>query len=89
MPLVLRRQGRLGEQSNEVSDQVSTRCQNLVPEELDSAAGSAGGLVAENRVKQLAAEIGEICHEMRTLIELLVEQRQPKQDQAPPTPLRP
>ena len=36
-----------------------------------------------NKVEKLAIEIGEIRHEMRTLIELLGEQRQPRQDQAP------
>ena len=42
--------------------------------------------MAENRVEQLAVEIGEIRHEMRTLIEMLAEQRQPRQDQAPLAP---
>ena len=88
MPPVLRRQGRQGEQSDEVPDQVSTRSQNLVPEELDPTTGFIGRSTTENRVKQLAAEIGEIRHEMRTLIELLTEQRQPRQDQAPSTPPR-
>ena len=50
MPPVLRRRGRQGEQSDKVPDQVSTRCQNLVFEELDPTAGSTGGLVADNRV---------------------------------------
>ena len=75
MPLVLRRRGRQEEWSEEVSDQVSTGCQNPVPEELDPAAGSTGGSVADNSVEQLAVEIGEIRHEMRTLIDMLVEQR--------------
>ena len=44
-----------------------------VPEELYPAAGSTGGSVAGNRVEQLAAEIGEIRQEMRTLIGLLAE----------------
>ena len=61
MPPVLRRWGRQEEQSEEVPDQISTGCQNSVPEELDLAAGSTGGSVADNRVEQLAAEIGEIC----------------------------
>ena len=37
-------------------------------------------------------EIGEIRHEMKTLIEMLAEQRKPRQDQAPlapPAPPRP
>ena len=75
MPLVLRKRGRQEEQSEEVPDQVFTRHQNPIPEELDPAAGSTGGSAAENRVEQLAAEIDEIRHEMRTLIELLAEQR--------------
>ena len=90
MPPVLRRRGRQEEQSEEVSDQISTGRQNPVPEELDPAAGSTGGSVADNRVEQLAAEIGEIRQEMRTLIGLLADQRQPRQDQprpAPPIPL--
>ena len=75
MPSVLRRQGRQGEQSDEVPNQVSTGRQNPVPEELDLVVGSTGGSVADNRVEQLAAEIGEIRQEMRTLIGLLAEQR--------------
>ena len=74
----MRRRGRQEERSEEVPDQVSTGRQNPVLEELDSAAGSIGGSVADNRVEQLAAEIGEIRHEMRTLIEMLAEQRQPR-----------
>ena len=73
MPPVLRRQGRQEEQLDEVLEQVSTGRQNPVLEELDPAVGSTGGSAAENRVEQLAAEIGEIRHEMRMLIELLVE----------------
>ena len=73
MPPVLRRRGRQEEQSEEVSDQVSTGCQNPIPEELDPAAGSTSGSVAGNRVDQLTVEIGEIRHEMRTLIEMLAE----------------
>ena len=75
MPLVLRRRGRQEERSEEVPDQVSTGCQNLVLKELDPAAGSTGGSVTDNSVEQLAVEIGEIRHEMRTLIEMLAEQR--------------
>ena len=78
MPLVFRRRGRQGKQSDEVPDQISTGRQNPVPEELDPAARSTGGSVADNRVEQLAIEIGEIRQEMRTLIGLLVEQRQPR-----------
>ena len=63
------------EQSGEVPDQISTRCQNPVLEDLDPAVGSIGESVADNRVEQLAAKIGEIHHEMRTLIEMLAEQR--------------
>ena len=86
MPPVLRRWGRQGEQSEEVPDQVSTRCQNPVPEELDPVAGSTGGSVVDNRVEQLTAQIGEIHQEMGTLIRLLAEQRESSQDQAPPAP---
>ena len=75
MPPVLRKRGRQQEQSEEVPDQISTGRQNPVAEELDPAVGSTGGSIADNRVEQLAAEIGEIRHEMRTLIEMLVEQR--------------
>ena len=89
MPPVLRRRGRQGEQSEEVPDQVFTGRQNPVPEELDPAAGSTGGSVANNRVEQLAAQIGEIRQEMGTLIRLLAEQREPRQDQAPPAPPQP
>ena len=71
MPLVLRRRGRQEERSEEIPDQVSTGCQNSVPEELDPVVGSTGGSVADNNVEQLAVEIGEIRHEMRTLIEML------------------
>ena len=78
MPLVLKRRVRWGEQLDEVLNQVSTRHQNLVPGEVDPAAGSTSGSGADGRVEQLAAEIGEIRHEMRTLIELLAEQRQPR-----------
>ena len=66
------------EQSGEVFDQISTGCQNHVPQELDLAAGSTDGSVADNSVEQLAVEIGEIRHEMRTLIEMLAKQRQPR-----------
>ena len=72
------------EQSEEVPDQISTGRQNLVHEKLDPAAESTGGSVADNRVEQLAAEIGKIRQEMQSLIGLLAEQRQPRQDQAPP-----
>ena len=51
MPPVLRRRGRQEEQSEEVPDQIFTGRQNLVPEELDPAVGSTGGLVANNRVE--------------------------------------
>ena len=71
MPSVLRRRDRQGEQSDEVSDHVSTRRQNPIPEELDPAAGFTGGSIANNRVEQLAVEIGEIRQELRTLIGLL------------------
>ena len=88
----MRRWGRQGERSDEVPDQISTECQNPIPEELDPVVGSIGGSVTDNRVEQLAAEIGEIRQEMRTLIGLLAEQRQSRQDQAPlalPAPPRP
>ena len=74
----MRRRGRQEEQSEKVPDQISTGRQNPVPEELDPLAGSIGGSVADNRVEQLAAEIGEIHHVMRTMIEMLAEQRQPR-----------
>ena len=51
MPPVLRKWGRQQEQSEEVSDQISTGRQNPVHEELDPAAGSTGGSVADNRVE--------------------------------------
>ena len=73
MPPVLRRRGRHEEQSDKVPKKVSTRRQNPVPEKIDSAARSTGGSAAENKVEQLAAEIGEIRHEMRALIEMLAE----------------
>ena len=76
MTPVLRRRGRQEEKSDEVLDQVSIGRQNPVLKELDPVVGSTGGLTVE----QLAAEIGEIRHEMRTLIELLAEQRQSRQD---------
>ena len=75
MPPVLRRRGRQEEQSVEVPDQISTGRQNPVLEELDPAAGSTSGSVADNRVEQLTTEIGEIRQKMRTLIGLLAEQR--------------
>ena len=78
MPPVLRRRGRQKEQLEEVPDQIFTRRQNPVPEELDPTAGSTGGSVADNRVEQLAAKIGEIRQEMQTLMGLLAEQRQPR-----------
>ena len=65
--------GRQEEQSKEVTDQISTGRQNPVHEELDLAAESTGGSVADNRIEQLAAGIGEICQEMRQLIGLLAE----------------
>ena len=78
MPPILIRRGRHEEQSDKVLEQVSTARQNSVSEELDPAAGSTGRSVANDRVEQLVAEICEIRHEMRTLIEILVEQRQPR-----------
>ena len=75
MPPVLRRRGRQEERSEEVPDQVSTGRQNSVSEELDPTAGFTSGSVTDNSVEQLAVEIGEIRHEMRTLIEMLAEQR--------------
>ena len=51
MPPVLRRRDRQGEQSDQVSDQVSTGRQNSVLEELDPAVGSIGKSVADNRVE--------------------------------------
>ena len=71
----MRGRGRQEEQSEEFPDQVSTGRQNPVLEEFDPTVGSIGGSVADNRVEQLAAEIGEIRHEMRTLIKMLAEQR--------------
>ena len=73
MPSVLRRRDRQGEQSDKVPDQVSTGRQNPVPEEVDSTVGSTGGSATNGRVEQLATEIGEIRHEMRTLIGLLAK----------------
>ena len=70
---MLRRRGRQGEQSDEVPDQISTGHQNPVLEELDPAAGSTSRSIANDRVEQLVAEIYEIRHGMRTLIEILVE----------------
>ena len=78
MPSVLRRRGRQGEQSDEVLDQISIGRQNPVLEELDPAAGSTSRSVANDRVEQLVAEICEIRHGMRTLIEMLAEQRLPR-----------
>ena len=69
----MRRRGRQGEQSDEVPEQVFTGRQNPVLVDFDLTVGSTGGSAIENRVKQLAAEITEIRHEMRILIELLVE----------------
>ena len=80
---ILKRRGRQEERSEEVPDQVFTGRQNSVSEELDPAAGSFGGLVVDNSVEQLTVEIGELRHEIRTLIEMLAEQRKPRQDQAP------
>ena len=65
MPPILKRRGRQKEQLEEVPDQISTGRQNPVAEELDPAVGSTGGSIADNRVEQLAAEISEICQEMR------------------------
>ena len=70
MPLVL---GRREEWSEEVPNQVFTGRQNSVLEELDPVDGSIAESIADNRVEQLAAEIGEIRQEMRTLIGLLAE----------------
>ena len=50
-------------------------CQNPVPEKFDPVARSTSGSVADNRVEQLVAKIGEIRHKMRTMIEMLAEQR--------------
>ena len=72
---ILERRGRQEERSEEVPDQVSTGRQNSISEELDPAVGSTSGSVADNSVEQLAVEIGEIRYEMRTLIEMLAEQR--------------
>ena len=80
MPPILKRRGRQEERSEEVPDQVFTRRQNFVSEELDPAARSTGGLVVDNSVEYLTVEIGEIRHEMRNLIEMLAEQRLPRQD---------
>ena len=75
MPPILKRRGRQEERSEEIPDQISMGRQNSVSEELDPAAGSTSGSVADNSVEQLAVEIDEIRHEMRTLIEMLAEQR--------------
>ena len=89
MPPVLRKRGRQGEQAEEVPDEVSTGRPNPVPEELDPAAGSTGGSVADNRVEQLEAQIGELRQKMSTLVKLFAEQREPRQDKAPPAPPQP
>ena len=73
MPPVLKRRDRQEEHLDEVPYQVSTGRQNLVPKKLDPITGSIGGSAAKNRVEQLTTEIGEICHEMRTMIELLAK----------------
>ena len=78
MPPVLRRRGRQEEQSDKVLEQVFTGRQNPVPEKVEPTVGSTIRSAADGRVEQLAAEIGEIRHEMRILIELLAEQRQPR-----------
>ena len=51
MPPILKRRGRQEERSEEVPDQVSTRHENSVSEELDLAAGSTDGLVVDNSVE--------------------------------------
>ena len=51
MPPILKRQGKQEERSEEIPDQVSTGRHNSVSEELDPAAGSTDGLVADNRVE--------------------------------------
>ena len=51
MPLILRRWGRQEEQSDEVPEQVSTGCQNPIPEESDLVAGFTCGSAAKNRVE--------------------------------------
>ena len=76
----MRRRGRQEERSEEVPDQVFMGHQNSIPKELDLAVGSTGGSVADNRVEQLTTEIGEVRNEMRNLIEMLAEQRLPRQD---------
>ena len=43
----------------------------------------------EDRIDQLAAEVGRMQHEMRDLMEMFVYQRQQTQDQAPPALLAP
>ena len=40
--------------------------------------------VTEDRIDQLAADVGRMRQEVRNLMELLADQRQPRQDQAPP-----
>ena len=81
----MRRRGRQREQSEEVPDQVSTGRPNPVPEELDPAAGSTGGSIANNRVEQLAAQIGEIRQEMGTLMRLLAETTKARSDSSGPS----
>ena len=73
MPPVSKRWGRQKEQIDEVSDQIFTGHENPIPEDLDPTVRSIGGSTADNRVEQLAVEIGEIRHEMRTSIELLAD----------------
>ena len=63
MPPILRRRGRQEEQSDEVLEQVFTGCQNPVLEEVDPTSRSTGGSIADGKVEQLAAEIGEIRHD--------------------------
>ena len=51
MPSILKRRGRQEERSEEIPNQVSTGRQNSVSKDLDSAAGSTGGLVVDNSVE--------------------------------------
>ena len=43
----------------------------------------------EDRIDQLAADVGRMRQEMRDVMVLLADQRQPRQDHAPPAPIAP
>ena len=95
MPSITRKRtrGNQEERPYPVPDQVFMGRPGPVPRGQGRGRGrpprSVGAAAMEDRIDQLAADVEKMRQEVRNLMEMLADQRPPRQDQAPPAPPAP